>query len=222
MRFPFRSFRSLDPVVFRVAAGVAVVVAATGCVSEKKMQTYVDQRVESVETRVDDVETQVEETQDQVAEQERRLDEQEKMLENASTTARQAFERAVAAGQLAEGKLLYETTLSDADVRFDVNSSGLSEGARTALDAFANDLKARQAAVFLEIQGHTDSTGPERYNLELGEERASATRQYLNREHSIPLHRMSIISYGETAPVADNASRDGRRQNRRVVLVVLQ
>jgi outer membrane protein OmpA-like peptidoglycan-associated protein len=46
-------------------------------------------------------------------------------------------------------------------------------------------------------------------------------RRYLNLEHGIPLHRMSVISYGEAAPVADNDSKEGRAQNRRVALVVL-
>jgi outer membrane protein OmpA-like peptidoglycan-associated protein len=52
-------------------------------------------------------------------------------------------------------------------------------------------------------------------------ERAEAVRMYLNREHGIPLHRINVISYGEAEPIADNGSRDGRAQNRRVVLVVL-
>ena len=63
--------------------------------------------------------------------------------------------------------------------------------------------------------------GPKEYNEQLGEERAEAVRLYLNREHALPLHRMSVISYGESVPAADNRNRDGRAQNRRVVLVVL-
>ncbi|HVR30200.1 MAG TPA: OmpA family protein, partial [Thermoanaerobaculia bacterium] len=64
-------------------------------------------------------------------------------------------------------------------------------------------------------------SGPEDYNLMLGEQRAESVRRYLNMEHGIPLHRMSVISYGETAPVVDNDSREARAQNRRVALVVL-
>ena len=51
--------------------------------------------------------------------------------------------------------------------------------------------------------------------------RAEAVRRYLNQKHSIPLHRINVISYGESAAVADNATRQGRSQNRRVALVVL-
>ena len=49
-----------------------------------------------------------------------------------------------------------------------------------------------------------------------------AVRRYLNQKHGLPLHRINVISYGETAAVADNGNRDGRSQNRRVALVVLQ
>ena len=76
--------------------------------------------------------------------------------------------------------------------------------------------------VYIEVQGHTDSVGSETYNEELGLERAEAVRRYLNMNQHIPLHRINVISYGESAPVTDNKSRDSRSQNRRVVLVVLK
>ena len=57
---------------------------------------------------------------------------------------------------------------------------------------------------------------------ELGLERAEAVRRYLNMQHHIPLHRINVISYGETTPVTDNKTREHRAQNRRVVLVVLK
>ena len=72
----------------------------------------------------------------------------------------------------------------------------------------------------MEIQGHTDATGTKEVNYRLGEERAEAVRRYLN-EHGVALNRISTISYGADDPVAPNNSRDGRKQNRRVVLIVL-
>ena len=53
-------------------------------------------------------------------------------------------------------------------------------------------------------------------------QRADAVRRYLSQEHKFPLHRINVISYGKTAPVADNKTREGRSQNRRVALVVLR
>jgi outer membrane protein OmpA-like peptidoglycan-associated protein len=64
--------------------------------------------------------------------------------------------------------------------------------------------------------------GSETYNEELGLLRAESVRRYLNQKHGFPLHRINVISYGESAAIADNTSRDGRSQNRRVALVVLQ
>lgn len=205
-----------------LSALTCLALLSTGCVSNKKMQTYVDSSVAAVDSRVDDVETQVEANQTRLDAQQSTLDRQQEELANLSETSRQALERAVAAGKLAEGKLLYETVMAESDVNFGFESADLSDQAKAALDTWANDLKARNEAVYIEIQGHTDGTGSERYNFELGQDRASAVQHYLYLKHALPLHRMSVISYGETVPVADNGSREGRSQNRRVVLVVLK
>ncbi len=77
-------------------------------------------------------------------------------------------------------------------------------------------------AVYLEIEGHTDNIGSDQYNMELGEKRAKAVLTYLNEKDGLPLHAMSVISYGKTKPVADNKTANGRAQNRRVVIKVLE
>jgi outer membrane protein OmpA-like peptidoglycan-associated protein len=141
----------------------------------------------------------------------------------ASRTAQEALERAVAAGKLAEGKFVYETALSEATaLAFKFEGDELSASAKKVLDDFAARLKSENRSVFIEIQGHTDNTGGSAFNLRLGEERAEAVRRYLNMKGGVALHRMSVISYGENAPVASNKTRAGREQNRRVVLVVLK
>jgi outer membrane protein OmpA-like peptidoglycan-associated protein len=76
--------------------------------------------------------------------------------------------------------------------------------------------------VWFEIEGHTDNTGDATYNLELGEERAMAVRDYLAKAHGIALNRLNVISYGEEKPVAENSNREGRAQNRRVVIRILE
>lgn len=188
---------------------------STGCVTSKKMESYVDSEVGAVNSRVDDVQGQVEQNQD-------RLDDHESQIEDMSTTARDALERAEAAGKLAEGKLVHETVMSDAAVSFGFDKAGLTDEGEAALEAFSSRLKEENANVWIEIQGHTDSIGSESYNYELGLERAEAVRRYLAMHGGLPLHRMSAISYGETEPVADNGTREGRSENRRVVLVVLK
>lgn len=141
----------------------------------------------------------------------------------ASKTAQEALDRAIASGKLAEGKFVYETTLSDATtLPFTLEGNKLSADTMAALDGFAARLKSDNKSVYIEIQGHTDATGGEAHNLKLGVERAEAVRRYLNMKGGIALHRMSSISYGESAPVTDNSNRANREKNRRVVLVVLR
>jgi outer membrane protein OmpA-like peptidoglycan-associated protein len=206
----------MNRTMIAVLAGAAL--AATGCATKK----YVQQETGAIHTRVDDVETQVEQSQTEIRRTGERVNANERQIGEVSRTAQEALQRAQEAGKLAEGKLLYETVLTDEKVRFGFDRADLSDEARAALDQFAQDLKGQyNRDVYVEIQGHTDATGSDQYNLELGLERAEAVRRYLNQQHGIPLHRIAVISYGEAAPVSENSSREGREQNRRVVLVVL-
>jgi len=131
-----------------------------------------------------------------------------------------ALSRANAAGKLAEGKFLYSMALSDDSVKFPVDSAKLSPEAEQRLAAFAEKLKTDNRNVYLEIQGHTDARGSDATNQRLGAERAEAVRLFMN-QHGVPLNRMSTISYGKKDPVADNKTREGRAQNRRVLLIVM-
>lgn len=151
-----------------------------------------------------------------------RIAKNETDIAQLSKTAQEAVERANAAGKLAEGKLVYEVVMSEEKLKFGHSKTVLSKDAEAALDEFATKLKGDNKNVFIEIQGHTDSTGEAGPNLKIGEARAEAVRRYLNMKGGIPLHRMSVISYGESAPVADNKVKAGRQENRRVVLVVIQ
>jgi outer membrane protein OmpA-like peptidoglycan-associated protein len=82
-------------------------------------------------------------------------------------------------------------------------------------------LKANPNGAYIEVEGHTDNTGAKEYNDKLALERAEAVKRYLYEEHEIPLHRISVISYGPDKPAAPNTTRDGRAKNRRVVIKVL-
>ena len=197
--------------LWMVALALIVALGVTGCATKK----YVRQETGAVGQRVDQVSGQVEEAQT-------RLDTHERQIGETSKTAQEALQRAMDAGKLAEGKLLYETVLTDEKVKFGFDTSDLSPEAKAAIDEFANQLKAENQGVYIEIQGHTDSVGSEKYNEELGLLRAEAVRRYLSQKHQFPLHRMNVISYGEAASVADNSTREGRSQNRRVALVVLR
>jgi outer membrane protein OmpA-like peptidoglycan-associated protein len=149
-----------------------------------------------------------------------RLDQDDQRLAGLDQTSREALQRAIAAGKLAEGKFLYEMVLSDDSVKFPVDRATLSPEAQARLTDLVNKLKADNHNVYLEIQGHTDATGSPELNKRLGEERADAVRLFMNKA-GVALNRMATISYGAEAPVAPNKTREGRAQNRRVVIIVL-
>jgi outer membrane protein OmpA-like peptidoglycan-associated protein len=100
-------------------------------------------------------------------------------------------------------------------VLFGLGKSELSEEAEAQLDAFAAKA-APMKHYIVEVQGFTDSTGAPAANIELSRRRAAAVVRYLTLDKKIPLFRVNTIGYGKASPAADNKTRDGRKQNRRV------
>jgi outer membrane protein OmpA-like peptidoglycan-associated protein len=139
-----------------------------------------------------------------------------------SNTANEALQRAMSAGKLKEGRLLQETVLAEELTQFKPYQADLGEDAKTAILALAEKLKAENDDIYLEIQGHSDTSGRKAQNQQLSQQRADAVRDFLHRTAGIPMHRMAAVAYGDSAPVADNASKEGRAKNRRVTLVVLK
>jgi outer membrane protein OmpA-like peptidoglycan-associated protein len=101
-----------------------------------------------------------------------------------------------------------------AQIRFQRGSSRLTEDAKSALDSVA-DAILDYAKPAVEIAGHTDSVGDAFTNLELSKQRADAVREYLIAR-SVPAARIRAIGYGETKPVGDNGTPEGRATNRRI------
>ena len=193
-------------IAFTATAITAAAIALSGCATKD----FVNQQVSAEDAKV---QSSLQATQGQVTQQQGHLAQLDKSTQDA-------LDRATAAGKLAQGKFLYAMVLSDDSVKFPLDSSKLSPEAQQRLADFADKLKNDNRNVYLEIQGHTDSTGPDSVNQRLGEERAEAVRLFMN-QHGVPLNRMSTISYGKTDPVTDNKTRADRAQNRRVVLIVM-
>ncbi len=100
---------------------------------------------------------------------------------------------------------------------FEFDSATLTAPSRTKLDAFVDEV--RDTDFVLNLRGHTDSIGPERYNLELSRVRAAAVREYL-LSTGLPADRLSIEGYGETRPISTNSTPQGRADNRRAEIVL--
>jgi len=106
-------------------------------------------------------------------------------------------------------------------VMFDTNKSTLTTQGKSTLDKIAGDLSGQRTGYMLELQGFTDSQGSEQYNIGLSQRRVESVERYLVSKN-IPLFRISVVGLGEDNPVADNKTREGRAQNRRVEIRVLK
>jgi OOP family OmpA-OmpF porin len=104
-------------------------------------------------------------------------------------------------------------------VTFEVNSADLTAESRPVLERVAADLK-KYPQLRVELEGHTDASGADRYNLQLSERRAQSVRDYLINV-GVPARQVEARGYGETKPIASNDTPQGRALNRRVVMSVL-
>jgi len=121
----------------------------------------------------------------------------------------------------ANRRLVYEVVLSEDSGNFKFAKTELPDEAKAKIDEMVAHLKQDPKNIFIEIEGHTDNVGDKLINQKLGLERAEAVQRYLYEQYQIPLHKMNVISYGEDKPIAPNKTREGRAQNRRVVIKVL-
>ena len=198
--------------------GAALSACATSGDVDKKIadaQAQTSKKIESVEGQIEDLQNKQKATDANLAATNVRVEELGK-------EAQDALKRAQEAGVLAKGKVVFQQTFREDRVNFKTNSYDLNKDSQAALDDFAGKVKALNEQYFIEIQGHPDATGGAKVNDDLGQRRADTVRRYLSRQDSVPLNRMSTISYGDTLPVAPNKTKKGRAQNRRVVLVVLE
>ena len=106
------------------------------------------------------------------------------------------------------------------EVLFPFDSADLQAGDRRSLDRLAQFLQAHPEQNIL-IEGHTDSVGDAAYNAQLSEQRANAVYQALTQRGVDPA-RIRMVGLGEDFPVADNGTREGRAENRRVEVIIAQ
>jgi outer membrane protein OmpA-like peptidoglycan-associated protein len=104
------------------------------------------------------------------------------------------------------------------NILFDTGKATLKPESAAAL-APVGELLKNDAALKLEIQGHTDNVGQAAANLKLSQDRAAAVRTYLVQTFGIPAARLTTAGFGDTKPVVPNTAESGRAQNRRMELV---
>lgn len=106
-------------------------------------------------------------------------------------------------------------------VLFGFNKADLTAESKATLDDVARQVAGNKNAV-LTLEGYTDSTGDDAYNIALSEKRVKSVVRYLVGEKNYDLNRLFIIGLGNANPVADNKTADGRKQNRRVTVKILE
>lgn len=203
---------------------------STACATKKFVRTSVGE----VNDKVDSQGRSIEETQERTRKNEGRISEVDQKAQAAAQSAQQANAAAATANDAASAvngkvdtmdkaskRLVYEVVLSEDGGNFKFGKTTLPDEAKQKIDEMVAQLKQDPKNVYIEIEGHTDNVGPKATNEKLGLERAEAVQRYLYEQYQIPLHKMSVISYGEDKPVAPNKTKAGRAQNRRVVIKVL-
>lgn len=210
-----------------------------GCATKKYVQQQVspvDQRVTEVSKKTDANGQAIYTLEDKVDSSVSRLDEN---IKTAERIAQDATRMAQSAGDTAntaygatqdnktklaglekriDGVYNYELKATES-VTFGFDRSNLTDEAKATLSNFMAKVKASPIFV-IEVQGYTDKTGSAKHNLELSEKRADAVVRHLATTYNVPLRSIHKLGVGSEDPVADNATRDGREQNRRVELRV--
>jgi outer membrane protein OmpA-like peptidoglycan-associated protein len=218
----------------KVVLAVPLLALALGGTTACATKKFVRGEVGQVNNKVDTLSRSLEETQERTKANEAKIGEVDQKVA-------QADQKAVAAGRSAEAananatnannrveavdkaskRIVYEVVLNEEKGNFKFGKATMPEDVTPELDQLVQKLKSNPNGAFIEIEGHTDNVGNPDINYKLGLERAEAVKRYLYENHQVPLHKINVISYGEDKPVGDNKTKDGRAQNRRVVIKVL-
>ena len=187
----------------------------------KRQAELIEKQVQEAEAaRLAQTAQQLAATQEQLAKQGQELqDERERRAEAEKRAAEAAANLAKFATVKQETRGMV-ITLSG-NVMFESNKSTLFPGAREKLNDVAEALTQQDPESQIVVEGHADSRGDDQYNMELSQERAESVREYLVSQ-GIDANRIRAKGYGETRPIADNSSPEGRANNRRVEIVVQQ
>lgn len=136
--------------------------------------------------------------------------------QGAQTAANDAIGKVRTLDEQFQNRNHYAMTFEDA-VPFKFGSAKIEKDNTAKLDQMAQKLKEDPNALLV-LEGRTDNVGDELYNIQLGEKRLDAVVRYLVVDQGVPLQQIYKMSYGEARPIAENNTREGRAQNRAVVL----
>src|ERR1700730_14225026 len=218
---------------FKAMAGFGIAVAVllgNACATKKYVRNRVNERATPLESRTGELEeTSRRNTQDiskigrDVDDVRQRTDRAQQQADRAASSAEQANTRVSGVEKTVtelRSNLDKYTVLKTVTIQFKAGKSELLPEAMASLDELAGQIRERNGFL-LEIQGFASAEGKPDLNERLSQARSDGVRRYLADHHNIPLFRMSILGFGTSRPIADNQTREGRMQNRRVEVRLL-
>lgn len=221
-----------------VPLALLVLLLQAGCATKK----YVKQQIDPVSGRVDELTEVSKRNENAIKDVDSRA---QSGIQSVQARANEVDQKAVAANQKAEDaqqqalnnktqisgletqfnqKLTNLDSYKPADtvsINFKFNSSELSDESKATLDTLGSKVKGTKGYV-LELQGFTDKTGSDSYNLALSQKRSEAVVRYLSQQHEVPLFRMFVLGLGASKEVDSNKTKEGRAANRRVEITLLK
>ena len=220
---------------------VAVVGITSGCATKNYVRKEVTTTAQDLSARIENTEHGIEALANQTEELNSLNREHARQIESLDGNLQQVDERAGYAMAVGEGAqhaaernatqvLILEESfanrnqyalLSEEYVRFAFDSASMEPLHHQLLDDVARRMLERPDAILV-LEGRTDSTGNNAYNIRLGERRLETVIRYLVVDRSVPIHRLYRMSFGEARPLAPNDSREGRSLNRSVVIQLLE
>jgi outer membrane protein OmpA-like peptidoglycan-associated protein len=219
--------------VLSLAAGLAVT-GATGCATKNYVRNetaplvdrtnQLNDKTSANNRQIHDVDDRaqsgIRQAQGSADAASRNAQDASKAAGDAESSANTAVHRADSLESVVKGLDSYKPVANVA-ITFGFDKAVLTKADREQLEAFAEQLGSATGYI-LEVTGGTDSTGPAQYNYELSQRRADVVVQYLASKHGIPAHRFYLIGIGKDKEVAPNTTAEGRKQNRRVEVRLLQ
>jgi outer membrane protein OmpA-like peptidoglycan-associated protein len=198
----------------------------SGCLATQDwVQTYVPEQLFPVNKRISDTEANVTQLGGRVSTVEGQVQQMSNQIADLDNRLRQTTTKADQALENIQRLKLERKMVLDfkQGAFFASNSTVLTAGAKQDIDGFLSDLRGDSgdaSSLLFVVAGHTDNVGSPKYNYQLARIRAESAASYLTNEKKIDAGRLVVLSYGESAPVADNNSAEGRAKNRRIEILV--
>lgn len=219
---------------------LGLTIAVGGCSTKKYVRTTVDEKATELSARIDENAGKIQSNTNQIEElgsvtrehgnkintldtEIKQVDGKTQQAMNLGQTAQSAADNALQHSTMVQQELANRNKYQVAEekkILFAFNSAKIQDTYIPVLDEVANKLNSDPDALVV-MEGRTDGTGNDLYNIQLGEKRLDAALRYLIVDKGVDMHRVYKMSFGKAQPLAANETREGRAENRSVLIQIL-